>query len=109
MTENRNIAKEIEEGLQEAIRFARGEETEGRVTYLFADQEICPREIREELLGLTRQQFCEWFLAKVSSQRNWETHKRTPDEITLAFYAMIKQNPKAVYKMLHGKPMPTTH
>lgn len=109
MNKERNISKEIKEGLLEAIKFAKGKETEGRVTYLYAGQEICPREIREELLGLTREEFCEWFIAKVSNQRNWETARRTPDDITLAFYAMIKQNPKQVYKMLHGKPMPTMH
>lgn len=109
MTKKRNIANEIKEGLLEAIEFAKGNETEGRVTYLYAGQQICPRRIREEMLGLTREQFCEWFLATVSSQRNWETARRTPDEITLAFYSMIKQNPRAVYKMLHGKPMPTMH
>ncbi len=104
-----NTAQEIKEGLLESIDFVKGKETEGRVTYLYAGQEICPRKIREETLGLTREEFCEWFLATVSSQRNWETARRTPDEITLAFYAMIKQNPKQVYKMLHGKPMPARH
>jgi DNA-binding transcriptional regulator YiaG len=106
MKKKRNIALEIKEGLLEAIEFAKGNETEGRVTYLYAGQEICPREIREKLLGLTREEFCQFFIAKISNQRNWETGRRQPDDITLAFYAMIKKNAKAVYKMLHGKPMP---
>ena len=109
MKKDENDIDVIEEGLKEAIRFAEGKETEGRVTYFFADQQICPREIREKMLGLTRKEFCEWFLATVSSQRNWETARRTPDEITLALYSMIKQNPRTVYKMLHGKPMPRLH
>ena len=36
-----NIAQEIKEGLLEAIEFAKGNKTEGRVTYLYAGQEIC--------------------------------------------------------------------
>lgn len=107
MTSDRNIAKEIEEGLKEAISFAEGYETQGRVTYFLGDQQICPREIREKILGLTRKEFYEWFLVKVHNQRNWETNKRTPDDTTLAFYAMIMKKPKVVYQVLHGKPMPS--
>jgi DNA-binding transcriptional regulator YiaG len=109
MKKDTNSVDVIEEGLKEAIRFAQGKETEGRVTYFFADQQICPREIREKMLGLTRKEFCEWFLVKVHNQRNWETNKRPPDDITLAFYAMIMKKPKFVYQVLHGKPMPTMH
>jgi len=105
----RNIPRETKEGLQESIDFVKGKKTEGRVTYLFEGQEICPRVIREEMLGLTREQFQKMFYMKTYNQRNWETARRKPDDTTLAFYMMIQQNPKTVYKMLHGEPMPSIH
>ena len=55
MTKKRNISQEIKEGLLETIEFAKANETEGRITYLYAGQEIGPDEIKEKLLGLTRE------------------------------------------------------
>lgn len=104
--DTRNIPNEIREGLEEALDFVKGRPTEGRITYMFQDKQISPREIREDQLGLTRQQFEEMFVIKVPNQRSWETGRRSPMDEVLAFYLMIKENPKAVYKMLHGKPMP---
>lgn len=105
----RNIAQEIKEGLLETLAFARGEETEGRVIYLYNGDEICPREIREEMLHVTREVFYNYFDLGVNSQRNWELGLRTPPEHTLAYYKLIKTDPAAIYKMLHGEQMPTTH
>ena len=109
MAKKRNIAQEIKEGLLETLAFARGEETEGRVTYLYKGYEICPRKIREEMLHVTREIFYDYFNLSVNSQRNWELGLRTPPEHTLAYYQLIKTNPAVIYKMLHGKQMPTTH
>ncbi|PCJ29093.1 MAG: hypothetical protein COA94_02575 [Rickettsiales bacterium] len=105
MTTEQTLAEEISEGLAEAIKFAKGEHVEGCVTYMFNDQEICPRDIRQSL-HLTRERFHEWFVCKVSNQRNWETGLRKPSEVTLAFYSMIKENPSQVYKMLHHSTIP---
>lgn len=102
----RNIAQEIREGLEEARDFFSGKPTEGRISYSFHGKSISPRAIREDVLGLTREQFEEMFVMKVANQRSWETGRRSPKDETLALYLMIKEHPKQVYKMLHGKPMP---
>ena len=108
MKKETHAAQGIMESMQEAIEFAKGSKTGGRITYIFNNQEICPKEIRKSL-HLTREQFHEWFICKVSNQRNWEKGLRTPNEVTLAFYAMIKENASQVYKMLHHKPIPNVN
>lgn len=107
--ESRNIAQEIREGLEEARDFFSGKATEGRISYSFQGKSISPRAIREDILGLTREQFEEMFVMKVANQRSWETGRRSPKAETLALYLMIRENPKAVYKMLHGHTMPAVH
>lgn len=105
MTDERDIHREIIEGLQETINFVKGNPIDGHVTYMFNGQEIDPREIREDLLGKTRQQFSEMFSIDKANLRNWETGRRSPNKHTLAYYLLIKKNHQAVYEMLHGHAM----
>lgn len=102
----RNIAQEIKEGLLETLAFVQGEETEGRVTYVYKGETICPRAIREDIVHVTREEFDDYFDLSVHSQRNWELGLRTPPEHTLAYYKLIKTNPAIIYKMLHGEGIP---
>jgi DNA-binding transcriptional regulator YiaG len=102
----RNIAQEIKEGLLETLEFLKGNETEGRIVYLYHGNEICPREIRETQLHLTREVFHEYFDLGVNSQRNWELGLRTPPDHTLAYYKLIRTNPEVVYQMLHNAQLP---
>ncbi len=104
--ENRNIAEEIKEGLLETLDFVKGKPTDGRVVYFYNGDAICPREIREEVLNVTRETFHDYFDLSVNSQRNWELGLRTPPEHTLAYYKLIKTDPAVVYKMLHDEEIP---
>lgn len=108
MAKKRNIAQEIKEGMLETLAFVRGEETEGRISYFYNGEEICPRKIREDKLNVSREVFYDYFNLSVNSQRNWELGLRTPPEHTLAYYKLIGTNPAIIYKMLHGKKMPGT-
>lgn len=109
MVKKNDIHNEIKESLLETLDFIKGKQTDGRVVYFLKNEEICPREIREDLLGVDRAVFGEYFNLSVNSQRNWELGLRTPSEHTLSYYKLIKTDPKVVYEMLHGESLPVNN
>lgn len=96
-----DIGREILEGLQETLDYAKGKPIKGRVTMMVDGVGIDIRAIRKEL-GMTREQFAKAFHFKPKTVQNWEQGIRTPSDHTLAYLRLIAANPKEVAKQLHG-------
>ncbi len=84
----------IIEGLQEAVRFARGEDTGARVTTVYVPT-IDVRKIRQKM-KLSQTQFAARFGFAPASLRNWEQGRSKPDGAARVLVAVIARHPEAV-------------
>lgn len=91
--------RKIIEGLDEAIRHARGEDVGARERVVRVPHNIDVKAIRERL-GLSQAQFAMRFGFTVATVRNWEQGLRVPDGHTRAFLTVIEREPEMVLKAL---------
>jgi len=54
-----------------------------------------------EGMGLSRRQFAERFGLPWETLKNWETHRRQPDQATALLLEMILLDPEAMYRMVN--------
>ena len=81
---------------EEALRFARGEDTGARVTvYDAADVQV----IRKKL-GFTQQEFASHFGVSLGTLRNWEQGARIPEGPAQVLLTVIDRIPEAVKRAL---------
>lgn len=88
--------KKIIEGLEEALRFARGEETGARVTLI----EIPDVPAIRKKLGFTQQEFAARFGVSLGTLRNWEQGVRLPEGPARVLLTVIDKEPEAVKRAL---------
>jgi putative transcriptional regulator len=88
--------KEIVAGLEEALRFARGEETGARVTVI----EIPDVPAIRAKLGLTQDEFARRFGVSLGTLRNWEQGARAPEGPARVLLTVIDKEPEAVRRAL---------
>ena len=91
-----NIAKEIIEGLEEAIDFAKGRKTGAKAHALTLEDIVSVR----KKTRLSQSKFADLFGISVSTLRNWEQGRRYPQGASLTLLRVIKNNPQAVFKAL---------
>lgn len=92
------IGESIVEGLQEAIAWTRGENSDVRVT-LVQVPEMDVREVRTKM-GLSQAQFATQFGFPPSTLRNWKQGRSLPDAPTRVLLAVIAKHPEAVEDVL---------
>jgi putative transcriptional regulator len=55
-------------------------------------------------LGLSQAEFAEVFRIPAGTLRDWEQHRREPDQAARAYLAVIARNPEAVIEALKASP-----
>ncbi len=94
--------KKILEGLEEALRFARGEDTGARVTVV----EIPDVSAIRRKLGFTQEQFARRFGVSLGTLRNWEQGARFPEGPARVLLTVIDKEPAAVKRALASSAAP---
>ena len=94
------VGQDIIQGLEDAIRFARGEDV-GAVVHKVAvvPEEVDVKRIREAR-GLSQARFAAAYGFSVDAVRNWEQGRRKPDVAARALLTVIAKEPEAVDRAL---------
>ena len=85
----KNAFDKITAGLEDAIAYAGGDTTRGRVS------SVDVKAIREAN-NMTQAAFADTFRLKVGAVREWEQGRRLPDTGSVTLLRMIAADPKAV-------------
>jgi putative transcriptional regulator len=93
--------RKIIEGLEEALRYARGEDTGARVTIV----EVPDVPAIRKKLGFTQQQFAQRFGVSLGTLRNWEQGLRLPEGPARVLLTVIDREPEAVKRALARSPV----
>lgn len=92
------IGADIIEGLENAVRHAKGNENDARTTVV----EIPTIDVRalRSRLGLTQAEFATTYGFSVGAVRNWEQGTRRPERAARLLLAVIERNPEVVQQTL---------
>lgn len=96
MARSATSGRQIIDAANEALRFARGEETGARVTVF----EVPDVPAIRKKLGFTQEQFAESFGVSIGTLRNWEQGARIPEGPARVLLAVIDREPAAVKRAL---------
>ncbi len=88
--------KKILEGMEEALRFMRGEDTGARVWQVPV---LNAAEVRKET-GLSQEEFAQRFRIPLGTLRNWEQGVRQPEGPARVLLMVIASEPAAVDRAL---------
>lgn len=88
--------QQIIEAAEEALRFARGEDTGARVTVI----EVPDVPAIRKKLGFTQEEFASRFGVSLGTLRNWEQGVRFPDGPARVLLTLIDREPEAVKRAL---------
>jgi putative transcriptional regulator len=93
-----SIGADIIEGLENALRHAKGTEIDARTTVV----EIPTIDVRalRSRLGLTQAEFAATYGFSVGAVRNWEQGTRRPERAARLLLAVIERNPEVVQQTL---------
>ncbi len=92
------VGASIIKGLEQAIAWSRGENTNVRVTLVHVP-DVDVREVRTKM-GLSQAQFATKFGFPPATLRNWEQGRSRPDAPTRVLLAVIAKHPEAVEDVL---------
>jgi putative transcriptional regulator len=102
MSEERDIAREAIEGMEEALEHARGEQELETHTVEVEEPDVAA--IRERL-DMTQRTFADLFGVNLHTLRNWEQGRRRPEGTARVLLQVIDREPEAVLRALHdGRP-----
>jgi len=94
------VGTRIIEGLEQAIRWTRGDNDNVRVTLVHVP-DVDVREVRTKM-GLSQAQFATKFGFPPATLRNWEQGRSRPDAPTRVLLAVIANHPEAVEDVLRN-------
>ena len=98
--QNRRVADEIGQALEEALAYARGDRTVAvRVHEVEVPAEIDVRSIRRHL-GLTQAEFASRYGFALTALRDWEQGRRRPERSARVLLRVIEREPEAVERAL---------
>jgi len=95
------VADDIAAGLEDALAFARGDKSRAREYVVRVPAKVDIRRIRRRL-RLTQSAFARRFGFELSSVRNWEQGRRTPEGPARILLRIIEREPDAVHRALGG-------
>jgi putative transcriptional regulator len=84
----------IAAGIEDAIAFAEGDESRGRVV-----KPVDVKALRQRI-GKTQGQFSKDFKLPIGTVRDWEQHRREPETGSKVYLAMIEADPEGVKQIL---------
>jgi len=96
-----DVSNSILKGAREALQYAKGDKTAGRMHHVKVPKKINIKAIRRQL-HVSRQEFAEAFGFSVRTLEKWERGEREPKGPTRAYLTVIQRNPKAVEEALLG-------
>lgn len=96
------LGKKILAGLVDARDFAKGKKLGQRVHHITIPEQVDVKAIRTSL-QMTQNEFADTFGFTVSSVRNWEQGKRTPEGPARILLTIIAREPTAVLRALKYK------
>ena len=102
MSDN-DIFNGIREGLEDAIAYARGDESRARIAHV--PEEVDVKSIRRQT-GLTQREFAQVFGITVDTLRQWEQGRRHPRGPARVLLTVIERAPEAVLRALDVHPPP---
>jgi len=91
------LAKDILEGLNNALAHARGEPTPGTVEHVVMVPDV--KAIRRSL-RMSQESFARTYKIPVATLRGWEQGRRHPDATIAAYLRVIERYPKEVRQAL---------
>ena len=98
----RRAFQAIAEGIEDAIAFTQGEKARGHVHRVRArDVDVVAT---RERLGLSQAEFATAFGVSVSTVRNWEQGRRTPEGPALVLLTVIEKAPRTVLRAIWAGP-----
>ena len=87
------LAKDILEGLNNALAHARGEPTPGTIEHVVWVPNV--KAIRRSL-RMTQEEFARTYKIPVATLKGWEQRRRHPDATVAAYLCVIERYPKEV-------------
>lgn len=97
---DKSLFDDLVQSLEEARRFARGDEVPGMRIHHFDRDEVPAIRARA---GLTQEDFSAQIGVSVATLRNWEQGRRRPEGPARILLAMIARDPDIVKKTLSRK------
>jgi putative transcriptional regulator len=100
------VARDILAGLEDALAYARGDETRGRVAQPSQNAlpDIDVARIRKET-GLSQAEFALAFRISIGTLKGWEQGRRRPDGPALVLLSAIRKDPKTMVRLIApGEP-----
>lgn len=94
-----SVGSEIIEGLQNAVAFAKGNRSKGRVHRIIVPPHIDVKRVRRKL-GMSQGDFAERFGINTATLRNWEQGRRQPEGPARVLLQIIDREPAAVQRIL---------
>ena len=91
------IYKSISTGLQEALKYSKGEEIGAKE---FQPREMDVKELRQRI-GMTQPKFAASFGISLGTLRHWERGDRNPQGPALVLLNLLSKDPKQVLEILH--------
>lgn len=84
----------IAAGLNDAIAFAKGDESRARVA-----KPVDVKAIRTSA-QMSQEEFARTFRLPIGTVRDWEQHRREPDTAAKVFLSIIEADPKTVARLV---------
>lgn len=96
---SKEVFNELEAAMKDAIAFAEGDASRGRVVY---PAPMAPQEIKaaRKALKLTQREFATVFRVGLGTIRHWERGDRTPEGPAQVLLRVIQYEPDAVLRAL---------
>lgn len=92
------FGQELLESAREAVEIASGRSEPARV-FVPADVDVVA--VRRKT-GLSQQRFSERFGIPVATLRDWEQHRRSPDQTARVLLSVIEKEPAAVERVIRA-------
>jgi len=91
--------KSLGKGMQDAIAYAKGDETKGRKWVVHVPERVNVKKIRRRL-GLTQASFAQRYGFSISAVRHWEQGRRHPEGAARTLLTIIDKEPEAIERAL---------
>jgi len=96
-----DIGKSILNGANEALEYARGNQSKGKAHIVKIPDDVNVVTIRDSL-HMTRQEFSDAFGFSIRTLEKWERGERHPEGPARAYLTVIAKEPSAVQKALNS-------
>ena len=100
--QERSVGEEIIAGLNNAVRYARGDPRDAVVHSVEVPDRIDVKGVRSKL-GMSQGSFAARFGISTATLRNWEQGRRSPEGPARVLLTIIDREPEAVRRALRGE------